>query len=641
MAIISTNPLHPLYEIFAKGIYGYFLGDPTKSVVIAQLTAQGYSINKVFDDSVTGFQALGLVYKDGTRPPVLVSQGSFGPLDAIDDVNPLGVGHNQFNANKADVKAWLTSITTDIVKNPKGLKVDFTGHSLGGALTQWFASEFPDLLREAVTFQSPGITQAASDNFTSKSGKPIQISHYVVNGDLISLTGTAFLPGTLHLVDYQTPEYDPIKYFNKHYSGIFTQNLLPGFSEIATSELPTTLDTLNQSTFSYTGQDWKDFADIVKQKNPSLGAAVDSRSGAEILRKSAASFDIIIGQINNIIASNSFFNGLNSLGLSIKAVSQKSTSKINQLALFAVDDVGGKIGNLDPSTPSYLAAAIDRAIPIFSTLNGEFFSNTNQQISLNPTKLYQFIEIKDSSISDLKYQITKGNTPASVLYAFGPTGSNLVKVTENTAKNGYQVSIDNDELVLDVLKLGTLATPAIGSKSQTLPEGRTIDLTAQTGQTLKLDITTKSSAVYDNNIGFYAVEDALGTIKLADGSLITTDNSRYAVEAVKKAIANALLTANKTDSKVGVNIQGGINYAPVAIAKGTLSDFVTANTNGGDENAIHAYFNYLDANPDQIDHFRLLGSNSFGVEDLYKGGDKDFNDIVINFSIKSAIAGSG
>ena len=70
----------------------------------------------------------------------------------------------------------------------------------------------------------------------------------------------------------------------------------------------------------------------------------------------------------------------------------------------------------------------------------------------------------------------------------------------------------------------------------------------------------------------------------------------------------------------------------MVVAQGTLNDFVKANTNTGDANSIHAYFNYLGANPDKVDHFRLLGSNSFGVEDLYGGGDRDFNDIVVNFT---------
>jgi Domain of unknown function (DUF4114) len=74
----------------------------------------------------------------------------------------------------------------------------------------------------------------------------------------------------------------------------------------------------------------------------------------------------------------------------------------------------------------------------------------------------------------------------------------------------------------------------------------------------------------------------------------------------------------------------------VVVAQGTLADFVSKNpTNGGDGTLIHAYFNYLGANPDKLDHFRLLGNNTFGVEDLYNGGDRDFNDVVVTMNLKT------
>ncbi len=64
-----------------------------------------------------------------------------------------------------------------------------------------------------------------------------------------------------------------------------------------------------------------------------------------------------------------------------------------------------------------------------------------------------------------------------------------------------------------------------------------------------------------------------------------------------------------------------------------MNDFVTTNTNNGDKDAIHAYFNYIGANPDIVDRFRLLGANTFGAEDLSGGGDRDFNDVVIKLKI--------
>jgi Domain of unknown function (DUF4114) len=188
-------------------------------------------------------------------------------------------------------------------------------------------------------------------------------------------------------------------------------------------------------------------------------------------------------------------------------------------------------------------------------------------------------------------------------------------------------------LVLDLVKLDSTAQAnPIGTKSQGLEQGRTIDLTDYAGQRLKVDLTTKSDATYTNNIGFYVVEDSIGTIQLADGTTLKPSDVNYAVEAIK----NAVFQAGKTDQKIDQDLVGGKIYAPVVVAQGSLTDLVTKNpTNGGGANDLHAYFNYIGANPDQLDHFRLLGNNSFGVEDLYGGGDRDFNDLVVSLNIRT------
>jgi Domain of unknown function (DUF4114) len=195
----------------------------------------------------------------------------------------------------------------------------------------------------------------------------------------------------------------------------------------------------------------------------------------------------------------------------------------------------------------------------------------------------------------------------------------------------------NDGLVLNVVSLNN-PTPnsVIGSKSQGLAQSSTIDLAEYIGKTLTADITTKSDAAYTNNLGFYIVEDSIGTIKLADGSTLKPSDANYAVEAIKSALTNSL-QATQADTKLGQEIIGGRIYAPVVVAQGTLTDFVAKNpTNGGDGSVIHAYFNYIGANSDKVDHFKFLGNNTFGVEDMYGGGDRDFNDLVVNMNIKTA-----
>jgi Domain of unknown function (DUF4114) len=192
--------------------------------------------------------------------------------------------------------------------------------------------------------------------------------------------------------------------------------------------------------------------------------------------------------------------------------------------------------------------------------------------------------------------------------------------------------------VLDVVKLDSAAIAeglkVIGSQFQNLAQSYTIDLSNYSGTALKADISTQGEAAYNNNIGFYIVEDAIGTIKLADGSFIKPGDANYAVEAIKNALTNSL-QAGKIDSKSGQDITGGRIYAPVVVAQGSLTEFVNNNpTNGGGANDIHAYFNYVSANSDRVDHFKLLGNNTFGVEDMYGGGDRDFNDLVVNMNVK-------
>jgi hypothetical protein len=333
------------------------------------------------------------------------------------------------------------------------------------------------------------------------------------------------------------------------------------------------------------------------------------------------------------LAKNLFTTDDTVNGFGIKAIDRKAGSKVNEIGIFAVDDVTGKIGNLAPGAAGYLQAVLDTARPVFSSLTGDFFNPTKLEIGLESNKTYEFFQVQDGSLADLQQQIAIGNTPTNILFSLADdAGNSPIKVTNNNNNDGYKVSVNNDELVLNVVKLDAgIPNSPIGGKSQGLAEGRTIDLTNFGGETLKVDITTKSDAAYNNSIGFYAVEDAIGTIQLANGTMLKPSDANYAVEAVKSAI----LQAGKNDRKLDLDLAGGKIYAPVLIAQGSFNDFVTKNpTNGGDGSSIHAYFNYIGANTDRVDHFRLLGNNTFGAEDLYGGGDRDFNDLVVTATFK-------
>ncbi|WP_443029231.1 DUF4114 domain-containing protein [Spirulina sp. CS-785/01] len=71
------------------------------------------------------------------------------------------------------------------------------------------------------------------------------------------------------------------------------------------------------------------------------------------------------------------------------------------------------------------------------------------------------------------------------------------------------------------------------------------------------------------------------------------------------------------------------------MANGTVEEFLEQNPENSPNGQIIAYFPYLGANPDGEDHVRLLGDNVFGFEDLLGGGDRDYNDWVVQLTVNA------
>jgi Domain of unknown function (DUF4114) len=280
----------------------------------------------------------------------------------------------------------------------------------------------------------------------------------------------------------------------------------------------------------------------------------------------------------------------------------------------ATSDALWQIPIANPAGASKIGAIGIKGLTALDFENGQLTGFIN---GTNPTKV---------TINPTTGAGTLGQTISGLLSISGATtivGANITNPTNPT----------NPTIPTNPNPFPTSPAGAIGTKSQGLAEGRTYDLTDYAGKALKVDVNTKGDAAYTNNIGFYVVTDVLtGTIKLANGSTLKPGDSNYAIEAIKSAV----LQAGKIDSKLGLDVSGGSVYAPVVVAQGSLADFAAKNpTNSGDGNAIHAYFNYIGANPDKLDHFKLTGANTFAVEDQFGGGDRDFNDLIVNASFKT------
>jgi Ca2+-binding RTX toxin-like protein len=289
---LDTQQLDAQYEQLSKILSSYFNPD-SRALATQIFDTLGYVPSREFVDPTNEFEALGLVSKDGTKPPVLVLPG--GRIG-----NPISAGNQEFADNRQAILDWLLSVTNDTQSNPQGLKPDVTGASRGGALTQLVASNFPTLIGSAVSFVSTAIDQETAEQFIENGGDPSQVRHYITDGDWRSLVGDTFIPGTVTIATYNAPLVSAdgrVDYATrKHGSGILADfsELLPNdpayavFRAITDKPADQTLrqisvEELSQSDFTFTGQDWQAIVAKVAVTNPNL-LAFTTREGAEEVR---------------------------------------------------------------------------------------------------------------------------------------------------------------------------------------------------------------------------------------------------------------------------------------------------------------------------------------------------------------------
>ena len=118
-------------------------------------------------------------------------------VDLLVDLDPRGVGYQQWEVNKKIIQKNLTKLQLQF-----GKKIVLVGHSLGGALAQITGANFPSLIREIVTFQSPAVNieqirRIKTYNKMNKSDK-IQSSHHQMASDFVSSVGEVFSPGDVY-----------------------------------------------------------------------------------------------------------------------------------------------------------------------------------------------------------------------------------------------------------------------------------------------------------------------------------------------------------------------------------------------------------------------------------------------------------
>ena len=86
--------------------------------------------------------------------------------------------------NQDAIATWLINITQANHRKP-----DIVGNGLGGAISQIAATKLINWVGEVVTFCSPGTSRPIATQFLQKGGANLTVTHYIIDGDIISLAG--------------------------------------------------------------------------------------------------------------------------------------------------------------------------------------------------------------------------------------------------------------------------------------------------------------------------------------------------------------------------------------------------------------------------------------------------------------------
>ncbi len=311
----------------------------------------------------------------------------------------------------------------------------------------------------------------------------------------------------------------------------------------------------------------------------------------------------------------------------------------SEVGVFVTDAADGSIisggTTFKVGDSGYKQAALKRAQILFSALPDDSVlrivnQSTQRSLSLPKGSFLGFYAINNDTSNQILSDIAASCTNNSnVSFSFSSANAN----------NGTQLSFGDGSVI---------SVKAQSTSDSVAPNANSLNLLVDTGSTTSPTATqfvVNSEAAYNDFVGYYKVVDASGTVVDGTGKLFKVGDAGYAKAALSNVVqdlnsSSGAITNGYVRSTVAKNgnFTGGSLFAPFLIVNGTLNSFLANNPNnvGGGTDTL-AYFAYVNANPDRVDHIRSIGANTIGFEDMYGGGDRDYNDVILTTSALNTV----
>ena len=327
-----------------------------------------------------------------------------------------------------------------------------------------------------------------------------------------------------------------------------------------------------------------------------------------------------------------------------------SLARAIEVGLFEVDDDEGGLDtdgdgvvDVKPGDENYQTEALNRGRVLFAKLPDNPFPNPSKILSdfEGDQRIAVYAVLNNTTDGILRgTTFNSQKVPESQVIFSSPSaneGKTQVKInpgpTPDRLALNFELSDENGENG-DDLQLGVQLTDRQSPRQLSLDDnitGEVLDLREAdlnndgiVDPEIVVSFTVSGESASDNFVGFYPVDDETGTV-----GGIQPGEKGYAEAAMTRRIfglqgsGSATVTLSGDERKL---------LAPFLIANGTVDDFLRHNINNNPILEPIAYFNYLEANPDQVDHVMGVDSNTIGFEDLFNAGDRDFNDTIVDIS---------
>jgi Calx-beta domain/Domain of unknown function (DUF4114) len=295
----------------------------------------------------------------------------------------------------------------------------------------------------------------------------------------------------------------------------------------------------------------------------------------------------------------------------------------NEVSLFTVDDDNGTIGGIAPGQFGYQDAAIKRSQVIFASLSDGWVDywldgQVDRYINLGSADKVGLLMVVGNSIdairqgatADVLFSLPAANDGNSSYARVANLGA-IQQISWDDSKDGGDADFNDLGLEVSIEQ----APNIIGTEQQGTKD--LVDLRSFTGKKT-FDIKISGDASYQNTVGLYRVDDLDGKV---DG--LKFGDSGYLAAALRRTVLSGV-----RGDDFSVQLDGGSILATFLVANNSV-----ANVLAGDTNPV--FFGNTVGNIDSADHVRLLGDNKFAFEDLFGGGDQDFNDVILQLSARS------